>query len=971
MKIFTIKQLIILLLLPLFLSVELYAQQKSIWDRLPDEVRDKNSFKRLEWFYRQRENPDGTFPIDIYYSERSKEIEKQKAQDLEASAFQLQWNKIGPNGILSSASSPHLQWGELSGRVRGIAVHPTDPMSVYISVAAGGIWKTTNAGASWTALGDTLASLTFGAIAIDPNNSNTVYAGAGEAMYLFNTTLYDGRGLFKSTDAGNTWTQISNGFGTVTHFSDIEVSPHNSNIVFATLASGYWHLGNPSNEGVWKSTDAGVTWTRTLNAGDAFDILVDPVVPTKVYAAMGGGLSSAGFQVSTDTGNSWTLSNTGLPSTGDIDRIQISQSLSTLVPASPAAFYAIIYTNAFPTSDTRVYKSTDSGTNWSQISVGANLGGNYGGGWVDQGFYDLCIAVNPTDANDLFTGNVELHRATDGATLNVQRVSPGTSAWNSPSHVDIHKIVYAPSNANYMYLGCDGGIYKSTDGGSTWSSANKGIGTIQFYRMASDPNDKDNMVGGAQDNGNFRTTDGGATAWNFVTTGDGMECFYDHSNSNNVYFATQNGALYKSTNGGASASWIFSTGGSWVTPFFQHPTNDQILYTTNTSVYRSTNAGSSFSVIASSVATSDNINTMAQSVVDPNNMIFAASGSFTSTGQVKVSTDAGFTWTDVTANIPGTQRVITRVVTHPSDANTMFVVRSGFTANNKIYRSTDLGATWTNVSGDLPNVPHNDLFIDPDSTSNYYAANDFGVYRSTNGGTTWMREGKDFPFVPVMDFDYVEIGLNRYLRAATHGRSAFETDLDMIVPVELVSFTASIVDGSVELTWTTATETNNMGFEIERSINNSKFEKVGFVNGVGTTAEVQRYSFIDKAVTGKSEYRLKQIDFNGSFEYSNVVEVDFTQVLNYALEQNYPNPFNPITKINFTVPEESSVKLIVYNTIGQVVNTLIDEVTSAGNHEVVWNGLEASSGIYFYTIDVSSLESDKTYKSTRKMILLK
>ena len=115
MKIFTIKQLIILLLLPLFLSVELYAQQKSIWDRLPDEVRNKNSFKRLEWFYRQRENPDGTFPIDTYYSERSSEIEKQKAQDLEASAFQLQWTKIGPNGILSSASSPHLQWGELSG----------------------------------------------------------------------------------------------------------------------------------------------------------------------------------------------------------------------------------------------------------------------------------------------------------------------------------------------------------------------------------------------------------------------------------------------------------------------------------------------------------------------------------------------------------------------------------------------------------------------------------------------------------------------------------------------------------------------------------------------------------------------------------------------------------------------------------------------------------------------------------------
>jgi hypothetical protein len=301
----------------------------------------------------------------------------------------------------------------------------------------------------------------------------------------------------------------------------------------------------------------------------------------------------------------------------------------------------------------------------------------------------------------------------------------------------------------------------------------------------------------------------------------------------------------------------------------------------------------------------------------------------------------------------------------------MFVVRSGFTANNKIYRTTDLGATWTSVSGDLPNVPHNDLFIDPDSTNIFYAANDLGVYRSTNAGTTWQREGKDFPFVPVMDFNYVEIGMNRYLRAATHGRSAFETDLDMIVPVELVGFSASIIDGNVELNWTTATETNNMGFDIERSVDNSAYEKVGFVNGTGTTAETQKYSFIDKAVTGKIKYRLKQIDFNGTYEYSNSVEVDLSAALNYSLDQNYPNPFNPITKIKFTVAEESTVRLIIYNTLGQAVSSIFEDVVTAGSHEIVWDASDVSSGIYFYTVEMSSNNSNEVFNSTRKMILLK
>jgi len=768
-----LKKLILLMALTVFPFTQIISQQSSIWDRVPEEIRERNSFKRFEWFYRQRAIPYDTISIHTYSSEREKEIQK-NISGIQNSPDALQWTSVGPSGIISGFPS---HWGEMSGRIRGLAIHPTDPMTVYIGAAAGGIWKTTNGGTSWANVGDNLASLSYGAIAIDPNNPNIVYAGAGEAMYLFSTNMYDGRGVYKSTDAGGSWTQMTNGFGSTTHFTDMQVSPHNSNIVLAALGSGYWHLGYIGNEGIWRSTDAGNTWTRTLSVLDAFDVIVHPSNANIVYAATGGGFTTSGFHISTDAGVSWNQSNTGLPPTSSILRMQIS-----LANSSPTTIYALIYDGS---GNPKAYKTTNGGSSWSQISAGVQLGGTYDGiNWSDQGWYDLCIAVNPSNANSVFIGNIELHQSMDGSTFSPKRISGGSGAWDCPTHVDLHRIVFAPSNSNYVYIACDGGIYKSTDGGNNWSSANKGITTIQLYRVASHPSKHDTLVGGAQDNGNFRTLNGGATAWNFVTTGDGMECFFDHTTPNVVYFATQNASLYKSTDYGASVSWLGSFNGAWIAPFFMHPSNNQMLYTATNDVYRSTDAGASFTVIASNVTTSDLINTMAQSSVNPNNMILAGSGSYTSTPQVKVSTDAGFTWTDVTSNIPGTQRYITRVVTHPANANTMYVVRSGFSSGNKIYMTTNLGSNWTNVSGDLPNIPHNDFFVDPAITTDYYTANDFGVYRSTNGGTNWFREGTGMPFVPAIDFNYVVANGKRYLRVGTHGRSVYETDLDAVVSVD-------------------------------------------------------------------------------------------------------------------------------------------------------------------------------------------
>ncbi|OQY71329.1 MAG: hypothetical protein B6D44_13180 [Ignavibacteriales bacterium UTCHB2] len=199
-----------------------------------------------------------------------------------------------------------------------------------------------------------------------------------------------------------------------------------------------------------------------------------------------------------------------------------------------------------------------------------------------------------------------------------------------------------------------------------------------------------------------------------------------------------------------------------------------------------------------------------------------------------------------------------------------------------------------------------------------------------------------------------------------------------IIPVELTGFTATANNGSVELNWTTATELNNSGFEVERSVDKNNFEKIGFVPGFGTTSEKRSYSFVDNKVSnGKYFYKLKQIDLDGSYKYSDIVEANVVQLLTYSLEQNYPNPFNPTTKIKFTIPdvalsgvEGSLVSLKVYDVLGNEVATLVNEYKPAGSYEVEFNGhsdggQNLSSGIYFYTLQSGS------FFQTRKMILMK
>jgi hypothetical protein len=187
-----------------------------------------------------------------------------------------------------------------------------------------------------------------------------------------------------------------------------------------------------------------------------------------------------------------------------------------------------------------------------------------------------------------------------------------------------------------------------------------------------------------------------------------------------------------------------------------------------------------------------------------------------------------------------------------------------------------------------------------------------------------------------------------------------------VIPVELVSFKVDVNGSNIELYWSTATETNNSGFNVERKTENTGWQTLTFISGSGTTTETKTYNYLDNTVNeGKYFYRLKQIDFDGSFEYSKIVDVIVSIPLEFSLEQNFPNPFNPSSKIKFTLPEASIVKLTVYNTLGEEVADLVDELFDAGSHEIVFNASNFTSGIYFVRMESGS------FVSTRKIMLMK
>jgi len=687
------------------------------FDKADDKISKRNSFNREKWFYEQRMYPFNHLPQDAYTGAVNRRNNMRLQSGFEFD--NVTWISIGPTPGF------HPIYSQVSGRVTTVKYDPVNPATIYIGAAFGGVWKTTNSGVNWNPLTDNEVSLSTGSIAIDPANTIIIYYGTGEANY-FVTSCYYGRGILKSTDGGTSWINYTDGLPSLTYCSRIVVRPGNSSQIFAALGTS----------GLYKSTNGGINWVQVL-PGRCDDIIFTPNGTTAYITGSG-----TGYRISADGGNTFNP-NTSL-TMGIRNHIAICKNV-------PSVLYASVH------SDTSiyVYKSTDSGLNFSPAATGTNFNGS-------QAWYDFYIHVNPFDPNYAYVGSIDLWRTTDGG-ASFQNI---TNAYSGGIvHVDHHNLDFNPVNTDELICVNDGGAWKSTNRGTNWINLNSSLTVTQFYRIAADPQNAGHVIGGTQDNGTQRTT--GALNWSAVITGDGGDVCFHSQNSQYILAEGQFNAIRRSSTSGVTWQTAVTglTGtGAWVAPLISHPITPGVFYTARQQVFITTDWGATWAPISS--GTANTIREMA--ICRSNPGIMYASSAI----NLFKSSNGGNTFYSVASGLPN--RTITAIAVHPDSSNVAVISFSGFGAG-KIYKTTNGASSWVNISGNLPDTPVNDVLIyyPGTSTSIYYAATDVGIFFTDNYGTTWTELADGLPNTVVLHLDYHQA--TNKLRAGTHGRGVWET----------------------------------------------------------------------------------------------------------------------------------------------------------------------------------------------------
>ena len=929
-----------------------------IKDGKKQKVPNWKIFKRYEYYAEQRVNRiTGEFPNTNSLLEYNKSLNGLN----KISNYTASWVNLGTN--TSSGGYAGL------GRINCVAFHPSDPNTYWAGSPSGGIWKTTDGGSSWVILNNSQQVLGVSDIVLanDFATSNTMYIVTGDRDGGSMWSLGGGQaadnvsiGILKSTNGGQTW-------GT----TGLTYAPSSSRIVYRLLAhpSNNQILIASTNNGIYKSTDAGASWTQK-NTNRFIDMEFKPGGPATVYASTYG-YSSTYVSKSTDTGDNWTLTST--ITNGRRSELAVSAN-------NPAVAYLLVCNSGGGLFG--VYKSTDSGSSFSQINsnTSQNMLGYYSdgsGGTTGQGTYDLCIAASPTDANTVFIGGVNTWKSTDGGvTWNINNMWTDYSGYNfsgAPvAHADKHVLSFQSGTA--LFEGNDGGIYKTTNGGTSWNDKTIGIVISQIYRIGISNTDATKILAGLQDNGS-KKYNGAVSTWSDVYGGDGMECIIDFNNAASYMYVTYvNGEIQRSTNG-FSTSYTTQISanipggqptGAWVTPYIMSPANSAILYAGYDQVWKTTNYGDSWTSASQQLSASTKLRSLA---IAPSNTNVLYAADLT---QMWKTTDGGATnWSAIT--LPSNSNSITYIAVKNNDPNTVWITYGGYSDGAKVYESTDGGGTWSNISAGLPNLPVMCITYYKTITDRkiLFAGTDVGVYVK-DGANNWSSFSNGLPNVVVPEMEiFYQSGADK-LRAGTFGRGLWETEIASIFPVELTGFTAKSDGGNVTLNWSTATEVSNYGFEIQRAVSSgnhseTNWQKTGFVRGSGNSNSPRSYSFTDKTIkeSGKYLYRLKQLDETGSFEYSKQIEVELGPVKNYTLRQNYPNPFNPLTVIGYSLPAAGKVTLKVYDILGKEIAELVNEEKPAGQYEVKFDASRLTSGVYLYTLKAGN------YSETKKMVVIK
>jgi len=705
-----------------------------------------------------------------------------------------------------------------SGRFVDFAIPEKEPWTIYAATGSGGLWKSVNNGTSWDPIFDNEAVISIGDIAVAATDPKIVWVGTGE--HTSSRSTYWGDGVYKSVDAGKTWTNV--GLKDSQHIGRVLIDPKDPNIVYvASLGALY---SQNDERGVYKTIDGGKTWTKSLEVKadgrmvGAADLAMDPTNSKILYAAaydkerkpwtfnLAG--PGSGIYKTIDAGKTWTKLAGGLPG-GMLGRIGID-----IYKKNPLIVYANIENGNKPgMSDAdrlaelragkssegmigeEVYRSDDGGKIWKKVSPDKQ---NVGGG---PGYYYMQIRVDPNDANHVYVLTTGVTHSTDGG-----------KTWTSPFRFggDNHALWIDPANSNHILLGYDHGMGITYDGGKFWYHPDE-LPLAQFYQVGYDMMWPYNVAGGLQDNGSVRgpsTKRGGGRIvfedWQTVGGGDGMYNVTDSANRF-LYNESQQGAISRTDLYTGESKGIRYPDNNlryaWTAPILISPHDQATIYHGANILLKSTNRGDTWSVISPDLSTNDksklivppppgvgkggdgNIQFQTITSVDESVLVRDLLYAGTDDGNVWVSKDGGRdgakSWTKLNDKIVGNPGYyVSRVIASRHAPGTAYVSYTGYRNDDfkaYVYKTTDFGATWASVTGNLPAKSVNVIREDPYNQNLLFVGMDWGVYVSIDGGKNWAELKNGMPTQPVHD---LQIHPREHeLIVATHGRGIFITDI--------------------------------------------------------------------------------------------------------------------------------------------------------------------------------------------------
>lgn len=847
----------------------------------------------------------------------------------------------------------------IGGRVVCMAIDPNNTNNLWVGSASGGIWKSTNAGSSWTSVPTNLPVLGVSAIIIDPSNSNVIYAGTGEVYHtevgvmgynVWKTRGTYGIGVIKSTNGGATWSQVMPKVSSdLFAIQSLTFHPSNSNTVFAC-----------ATDGVYRSTNGGSTWSKIYNGVNVRDIAINPTNPDQIVISVGNMTNSTKGIFRTTNGSNasptWTQITSGLPAS-----FEGSIKLDNVGSAEMVASIGISSSTA--NSNREIYRSTNFGETWSV--VGGTTTSTTTNHCSYQFWFAHTVAINPFATDSIIFGGVNIYR---------YRLSNTTRTQINGLHADHHDIKFDPIRRGTVYVCNDGGVYKSINGGSTFTTINNGLNATQFYAsLGVSTSNASLMVGGLQDNGQVVYN---GTNWVTPTGagGDGTACAI-HPTNNNIILASRDArAIKRSTNAGSSFteinnSWWGFEGDSrtaFVAPLAFAPSNGSIVYQASDNLHKSTDAGANFTnndlgstgtprTTPANYIEQRHKTALAMAVSPTNaNKVYISTSPYaqydndvndiyvTGTPNLLRTTTGGTPFTSIKGSLP--DRFVMDIAVSRNNDDSVYVVLGGF-GTSHVYLTPDGGTTWLSRGAGLPDVPFNAILIDPVNQGTIYAGSDFGVYVSPDRGITWYDYNTGFyDATLVMD---LQIDANNKLIAATHGKGVFRSDLftHSTLPVTLREFTGVALQGQNRLQWLVEQEQDFSRYELERSEDGSTFGRIYTAMAQGRSS----YSYIDTKPLFEGYYRLKMIDIDGASKYSSVVFIRQSQARSDFSVLG--NPFTNTLVVKFKIPRDGRIALQLHDISGALVRREELNATGGSGIYTIYGFDRLSAGTYILKIN--------------------